>query len=310
MRKSAQLVWFLCAVLAAVAAVGFFRFRSEPPAPLTEAPAESATKSDVAAAPPHSAPGKPPPPAGAAAAQDGAPAGKTRPAAEDPAPTAPAVPFRAGEILRYHVAWSYFSAAASVELRSVERRPFYGRQAWHFQATARTNQPVRAIYELDDQFDSYTDARTLTGMQWEMHLNEQGRKVVRITRLAPSGQPGWGDGPAVAVPAGTRDPLGLIYYLRTVDWGRQARVEMPVHDGRQLYDVVARRMARGAEAVVPGGTFNATRIEIRLYQRGSEVRGHRFELWLAEDPARTPVLITATLPFGELRVELREPPQR
>ncbi len=58
---------------------------------------------------------------------------------------------------------------------------FTGKNAWHLQAFAHTQNPLRMVFELDDQFDSYSDAATMTSMQYEMHLSERGQKVTRCS---------------------------------------------------------------------------------------------------------------------------------
>jgi hypothetical protein len=239
----------------------------------------------------------------AAAAALTAVAQQPRPPARAAAADA-AVPFRAGERLHYRVGWTLFDQAASLELRLRERRPFYGRHAWHFQAVARTLEPVRSIVTLDDQFDSYTDTRRLTSRQYEMYLRERGNTQDVIVRFRTENEPAWTAGQFVVVPAETRDPLGLLYYLRTVDWTRQPLVRFPVHDGRKLYQVEARLANAQAQTTVPAGQFPAQQIAIRVLEDGGEVRGVSFQLWLARNPERTPVRVEASLPFGTLRVEL------
>ena len=44
------------------------------------------------------------------------------------------------------------------------------------------------VYELDDQFDSYSDAATLASMQYEMHLSERGQKVESVQRMTATGK--------------------------------------------------------------------------------------------------------------------------
>jgi hypothetical protein len=216
-----------------------------------------------------------------------------------------ALPFFVGEHFDYRIRWSYFPAAASVEMKVVEQRPFYGRKAWHFQALASTLSPVRSLYELDDQFDSYSDVATLRSYQFEMHLREQGKQQKRIVQLLRAKDAPRPDDAAVYVPDETRDALSLLYYLRTVDWQRTPELRVPVYDGRTLYDVHARREGTAANIEVPAGNYHAERISLRVYREGREVPSTHFQLWLANDAARTPVLIEAELPFGTLRVELQ-----
>ena len=44
------------------------------------------------------------------------------------------------------------------------------------------------VFELDDQFDSHSDAATMTSVQYEMHLSERGQKVDSIQRLTTTGR--------------------------------------------------------------------------------------------------------------------------
>lgn len=79
---------------------------------------------------------------------------------------------------------------------------------------------------------------------------------------------------------------------------------MPVFDGKKLYELRA-RLERGAdETEVPAGPFTASRIDLRVYERGRELTQVRISLWIANDAARTPVRVEAELPFGSVRAEL------
>lgn len=221
------------------------------------------------------------------------------------APVEAAVPFRPGEKLDYRILWTKFALnAASVHLAVRERRPFYGQQAWHFQAVAHTVDTTRLLFALDDQFDSYTETVGLTSLQFEMYLREQGKQQDSILRLSTDGDPAPGTGAAVRVLPGTRDALGFLHYLRSVDWQRHREVHCPVFEGRKLYEVKARLALERGEVSVPAGKFAASRIALRVFEHGREVPQTSFALWLAQDAARTPVLMEVEVPFGSGRIEL------
>jgi hypothetical protein len=224
-------------------------------------------------------------------------------AAEAPAAT---VPFRAGEKLSFQVLWSKFSVnAGNLELSVLERRNFFGRMAWHFQATAHSIDTMRILYALDDQFDSYTDAARLTSLQYEMYLHEQSKQQNGSWRMSTTDGPSLPANVTVAqVLPGTRDPIGLLYALRAADWKREPEFRAPVFDGRNLYEVVARVEQSSGGVTVPAGQFTASQINIRVFEHGAELDGTHFSLWLAQDTAHTPVLIEAEIPFGAARVEL------
>lgn len=239
-----------------------------------------------------------------------APAAQRKPSPKRALPAQPArptetpVPFRAGEVLDYRVQWSKLLNAATVRLAVTERRPFYGREAWHFRALAHTVDPMRYLFALDDQFDSYTDLSNLVGLQYEMYLREQGKREDAVFRMTSDPGPAPGVGSAVRVLPGTRDPLGFLYYLRSVDWQGTREAHAPVFDGKKLYEARARLDVDRGEVSVPAGDYEASRIEVRVYDRGHEVPQTHFWVWLARDARRTPVLMEAEVPFGTARVEL------
>ena len=238
-------------------------------------------------------PGKPP--------QPSAEPKKSQPETELQAdPGAP----RAGEVLEFAADVSKLSNVANLRLQVLNRSDFQGKNAWHLRAFAHTQNPLRMIFELDDQFDSYSDAGTFSSLQYEMHLNERGEKVNSVQRMVTSDQ----DRPAANTTAahvlpGTRDPLGLMQYLRSVDWVKIREVRSPVYDGHKLYDVRA-SAASSHNITVPAGTYSASKIDIHVFDNGAEMKDASFSLYLANNAVRTPVLLEAILPFATARVEL------
>ena len=83
-------------------------------------------------------------------------------------------PIRAGEAWQFSANVSKLSSVANLQLKVVEKRNFLGKSVWHLQAFAHTENPLRMVFALDDQFDSYSDAASLVSLQYEMHLNEKG----------------------------------------------------------------------------------------------------------------------------------------
>ena len=225
------------------------------------------------------------------------------PAALTPAKDQP-MPFRPGETLNYRVSWAAFTNAASVQLSVPERRPLFTWQTWHFRAVAHTLSPVASLFPVDDQFDSYTDSASLESRQFESHLHELGKTIEQVQHLVPTGQQSKAPPPTVIVQPGTRDALGGLYTLRGVEWDRVSDLRIPVFDGRDVYEMRARRDSSSDPVSVPAGSFTASRISISLFQHEKEVSAIHISVWLANDAARTPVVIQATLPFGTLRGEL------
>jgi len=220
-------------------------------------------------------------------------------------PTEPGTLLRAGEVLEFSADVANLTNVANLRLQIVERHDFFGKAAWHLQAFAHTENPLRMVFELDDQFDSYSDAATLSSLQYEMHLNERGQKLESIQRMTTTGvEHAPQNTTETRVVPGTRDPLGWMQYLRTVDWSKTRELRGPVYDGHKLYDVRALYKGLTQNIAVPAGNFAASKIEIRVFDEGVELKDARFTLYLADNAARTPVLLEAVLPFATARVAL------
>ena len=246
----------------------------------------------------------PPPsskPASAAAAKSRLPAVSRKVAA----PVDTALPLRPGEVLEYTANVSNLENVASLKLQVAGRGTFLGKSVWHLQAFAHSQNALRMIFEVDDQFDSYSDAATLVSLQYEMRLNERGQKVESLQRMTATGkEPASPDAAQARVLPGTRDPLGLMQYLRNVDWAKTPEVRCPVYDGHKLYDVRAKLRDASQKVTVPAGDYNASKIGIRVFDNGVETKDASFTLYLANNAARTPVLLEAVMPFATARVEL------
>jgi hypothetical protein len=218
----------------------------------------------------------------------------------------PSVAPQTGEVLQFSASLAKVSNVASLRLEVVDKKETNGRATWHFQATAKTQNAMRLIFDLDDRFDSFSEGNAFTGVQYEMHLNERGQKVQSVQRLTTTGKEPSAPGvsSAIVLP-GTRDPLGMMQYLRSINWDQTREVKSPVFDGRKLYDVRAKLIGT-SEVVVPAGHYTTATIEIRVFDNGVEMKDAHFTLYLAHDQAHTPVLLQAVLPFAEARVELQQ----
>jgi len=249
----------------------------------------------------------PPLPSASLAPAVAAPRGGASPAPAKAAAAAdPGLPLKGGEVLDFTADVAKVSNVATLQLQTAERRNFLGKNAWHLQAFAHTQNPLRMVFELDDQFDSYSDAATMTSMQYELHLSERGQKVTSVQHLTSTGRDA---APPNAVQThvlpGTRDPLGMMQYLRHVDWTRTPKVEGPVYDGHKLYDVIASLAGSEQSVTVPAGTFSADKVEIRVFDNGEEMKDAHFFVYFAKNDARTPVLLEAEMPFASARVSLK-----
>lgn len=212
-----------------------------------------------------------------------------------------------GETLTFTASLAKLNNVAVLKLLTGERSVLLGKKIVHLEAMASTQNPLRMIFELDDRFDSYSETGGWTSQQYEMHLSERGQKQTTVLRLSSKAEPA-PEGMAMArVLPGTRDPLGMMIYLRQVDWKKTPEVSSPVYDGRKLYEVRARLVADGEKVKVAAGEFQAEKIALQVFENGQEFKDASFVVYLAS-PGKAgrpiPVLLEAVLPIGNARVEL------
>jgi len=229
-------------------------------------------------------------------------AGSPKPAL-NPVP-APAFAPTSGEVLEFTSSVAKVNNVASLRLVVGGRKEVAGTDAWHLQAFAHTQNPLRMVFELDDQFDSYSAPGNFASVQYEMRLSERGQKVQSVQRMTPTGrEPAPAGASEARVLPATRDPLGMMQYLRSVDWAKTPIVHGPVYDGHKLYEVRAQKTG-SAEVEVPAGKFSTTTVDVKVFDNGEEMKDAHFTVYLAKDAARTPVLLEAVMPFATARVEL------
>ncbi len=213
---------------------------------------------------------------------------------------------RTGELLDFAANVTKLSSTvASLQVKVGDHRIQDGKSTWHLQAFAHTQNPYRMVFELDDQFDSYSEAPNFASLQYELHLSERGQKVDTVEKMLSSSKaPAPANAVAARVLPGTRDPIGLLMYLRSVDWNKTSEVRSPVFDGHKLYDVRAVLVGRNQAVSVAAGKYTTTKIEIHVLDNGTEMKDAHFLLYVAQDQERLPVLLEAVLPFATARVEL------
>lgn len=210
---------------------------------------------------------------------------------------------RVGEVLNYRIDWQRYAGAATAQLQIVGRRGFEGGAAWHFRGTVHTAEPIRALYPMDDQIDSYAMPGNFASREYQERLREFGELENTDALLVSPGDRAISSESRVIVPVGTRDALSAIYFLRAADWSDAREIRTPIFDGENIYQMVAKSSASSTIRVA-AGTHQATEIEIHLLDGDREVPEESFKLWLATDLARTPLLCEADLSIGKIRIEL------
>jgi len=114
-----------------------------------------------------------------------------------------------GEELEFSGSVANVNNVANLRLVVGARKEIAERRLGTCRPFARTPEiRLRMVFELDDEFDSYSAPKDFASVQYEMHLSERGQKVQSVQRMTTSGR----------LPAPAEQPLRWCCRERAIRW--------------------------------------------------------------------------------------------
>lgn len=238
--------------------------------------------------------------------------------AEPPPPGVP--PFAVGEQARYDVEWvngPLDLTAGQISLSVVTPEPrdlgaMGEPPAWVFEAGVDTAAWVSRFFEAHDRFRTTADS-ALRPLLHQRALREGRRAVDRVYAYDHEGRRvRSGDSPAAArrtealtlpLPAGARDALTALWYVRTMPVTPGYSVALPLNEaGRNLALTVS--VPARETITINGRPVNALRVEPRFTARVQRRQAIEATLWLSDDERRVPLMAEVAAGFGRVRLKL------
>src|SRR5712671_6866945 len=214
------------------------------------------------------------------------------------------VPFGVGERMEYDVKFGALRVGnAHMEVVGLDN--LRGRAAWH---TAFWVQGGNFLYRVNDVYESWMDAETLSSLRFVQELEEGGKDIERRFEIYPeraafvqtSKKPAKEE-KSVSQPL---DDGSFLYFIRTI----------PLEVG-QTYDFnryfrpdrnpVRIRVLRKERIKVPAGTFDAIVIQPVIKTKGIFSENGHAEIWLTDDERHIMVQLKSKLSFGSLNLNLK-----
>jgi hypothetical protein len=214
------------------------------------------------------------------------------------------VPFGPGERMEYDVKFGAIRVGnAHMEVVGLDN--LRGRPAWH---TAFWVQGGNFLYRVNDVYESWMDAETLSSLRFVQELEEGGKDVVRRFEIYPdrgvfvqTTENPPKEEKSVSQPL---DDGSFLYFIRTI----------PLEVGR-TYDFtryfrpdrnpVRIRVLRKERIRVPAGTFDAIVIQPVIKTKGIFSENGHAEIWLSDDDRHIMVQLKSKLSFGSLNLYLK-----
>jgi uncharacterized protein DUF3108 len=214
------------------------------------------------------------------------------------------VPFGPGERMEYEVRFGALRVGrATMEVVSLDN--LRGRPAWH---TAFWVQGGNFLYRVNDVYESWMDAETLSSLRFVQELEEGGKDIERRYEIYPER--------AVFIQTSRKPPKeeksvsqplddgSFLYFLRTIplvvgdtyDFDRYFRPDR---------NPVRIRVLRKERVKVPAGTFNAIVVQPVIKTKGIFSENGHAEVWLSDDDRRIMLQLKSRLSFGSLNLYLK-----
>jgi len=214
------------------------------------------------------------------------------------------VPFGPGERMEYDVKFGVLRVGnAHMEVVALDN--LRGRPAWH---TAFWVQGGNFMYRVNDVYESWMDAETLSSLRFVQMLEEGGKDTERRFEIYPeraifiqtSKKPPKEE-PSVSQPL---DDGSFLYFLRTIplevgktyDFNRYFRPDR---------NPVRIKVLRRESVKVPAGTFNAIVVQPVIKTKGIFSENGHAEVWLSDDDRHIMLQLKSKLSFGSLNLYLK-----
>jgi hypothetical protein len=215
------------------------------------------------------------------------------------------VPFGVGEKLEYDVKFG-FVKVGNAHMEVVGLDNLRGRAAWH---TAFYVRGGNFMYRVNDVYESWMDAETLSSLRFVQELEEGGKDTERRFEIYPdrsifiqTSKKSQKEEPSVSEPL---DDGSFLYFLRTIplevgktyDFNRYFRPDR---------NPVRIRVLRKERVKVPAGTYDAIVVQPVIKTKGIFSENGHAEVWLSDDDRHIMLQLKSKLSFGSLNLYLNK----
>lgn len=214
------------------------------------------------------------------------------------------VPFAVGERMEYEVRFGRLKVGnAHMEVVALEQ--MRGRTVWH---TAFWVQGGNFLYRVNDVYESWIDAETLSSLKFVQELNEGGKNTERRFEIFPERaafiQTNKRDAKEEKSVSNPLDDGSFLYFIRTIplvvgetyDFNRYFRPDR---------NPVSIKVLRKEKIRVPAGSFDAIVIQPVIKTKGIFSENGHAEIWLSDDDRHVMLQLKSRLSFGSLNLYLK-----
>ncbi len=211
-------------------------------------------------------------------------------------------PFKAGETLIYTTGFRLLSAGTStMEIVNQE-----GDSVLYIVSQVRTGNFFDYLYRTRDRIDLWLDSSTLELRHMLRDIHEGGYERRDTTNVDREAGLIYARRDTLTVDEPVFDPIGAIYYLRSLPLTIGDEIQLAIFDGRRLRKIAI--TVSGIEQIkVPAGEFECLVLKpTPLDNKRLTSADGILHLWLTDDRRRIPVRIEQKASFGTIVLKLAE----
>jgi len=216
-----------------------------------------------------------------------------------------------GERLSYHGYWLGIPVGSGwIEVK--ELIELEGRQVYHIEAKAHTNEVLSTLYPIHDVMHSYVDAQTFQPLRFEKYQREGRYRADEIvtfdyaTATATYRSLLNHSVKEVAIPSDVQDLISALYWFRAQPLRPQTSVPANLYSDEKVYETAIQLSRVLPLELLKRGTFSCFIAEPHASFKGLLVKRGRLWAYLTADANRLPLLVKATTPWGPMSAVLDE----
>ncbi|GIS71280.1 MAG: hypothetical protein CM1200mP10_08570 [Candidatus Neomarinimicrobiota bacterium] len=213
-------------------------------------------------------------------------------------------PFQSGEKLTYNVSFTGITAGqASLEI--VNDAEMNNHHQLHIRYIAKTTFPLRAVYAINDQIDTWLDSKYLYTKKLTKKIRQGNYKKDSYTIIDYDQSIAITNGDTVIIDQFLHDSYSLFYYLRTIPLIIGETIDFTAFDGKKItpFQVITKTketintMARTFPCLV-----------VKPFREGTTLLKNKGDMtiWFSDDKNRLPVQIRIKLKYGSMLLKLKD----
>jgi hypothetical protein len=184
-----------------------------------------------------------------------------------------------------------------------------GAPCLHIHTWAKSSKTFSAFFKVDDQINSYLDARGIFSWFFNKRLNEGSYHDFKEVDYDHRALKAYTKDEGVLkytndILRYVQDAISSLYYYRLQPFQVGQTIIVNVYDINEGYalrvDVVARETIK-----VPAGTFRCLKIEPRLESAGIFKGKGKMNIWFSDDLRHIPVMMQTKVPIGSISAQLK-----